>query len=289
MNQTCTTGLLSRAALKDRAKGALSGRYGKYILAFLTATLITGASQYLIRCIVSVILQFTILTTQTIALDLTPQELLQLTETETFNEILMKWYIPVDYITLTITQFFTSVFRVGLTLVALNIACGQTASVSDIFCGFRNQFGKALKVSVVFVLIGQLTQLPATLIGNMTTDLQTDISMERLIPLLLILLICSIIYIVIYLGFSQVYFLFLDFPGYNAGQLIQQSFRIMKGHKKRLLLLELSFLPLLLLSLLTMGIGDLWLTPYMQLTYTFFFLNLMQARTSSQPITQAEI
>ena len=52
----------------------------------------------------------------------------------------------------------------------------------------------------------------------------------------------------------------------------------MKGNRKRLFLLELSFLPLMLLCILSFGIGFLWLEPYMQMTYTHFFLDLMNPR-----------
>lgn len=247
MNQTCTTGLLSRSILKDRAKGALSGKYGQFIAACITINIITLSAQNIASVIVSVLLGGFSTEALTVA----------------------------NYIVLTICQIFLSVFKVGLALLALNLACGQPAALSDIFYGFNNQFDKALKISAVSVLISQLTQIPTTFISNMA--LQTDMNLTHIGALFLILLVCSVIYILLYLGFSQVYFLFLDFPEYSAGQLIRQSFHIMKGHKGRLFLLELSFLPLIFLSMLTLGLGDLWLTPYMQLTYTFFFLNLMQA------------
>ena len=46
----------------------------------------------------------------------------------------------------------------------------------------------------------------------------------------------------------------------------------------RLFLLELGFLPPMLLCVLSLGIGFLWLEPYMQMTYTYFFLDLMNHR-----------
>ena len=49
----------------------------------------------------------------------------------------------------------------------------------------------------------------------------------------------------------------------------------MKGHKWRLFKLELSFLPLQIICMLSFGIGNLWLNPYMRMTYTEFFLDLM--------------
>ena len=286
MNQTCETGLLSRATLKDRAKGALAGRYSKFILALLAVTVISSLAQLIVRFIVSILVEFIFLTSQTALLDLSVEQMIQMSTTETFQELLMKWYIPIDYVTTAITQMFTSVFNVGLSLFALNLACDRPFAVSDIFYGFRNQFGKALKISAVFVLLRQLISLPTTLINQLTLDLSTEISLSEIGILLAILLAGAVLYTFIYLGFSQVYFLFLDFPKLGAGQLIKRSFQLMNGHKKRFLLLELSFLPLMLLSLLTFGIGDLFLTPYMQVTYTFFFLNLMQARSQTATSTE---
>ncbi len=286
MNQTCETGLLSRATLKDRAKGALAGRYGKFILALLAVTLITSVAQLLLSLVISVVVELVFLFSQTAALNLSTEQMLQLAETDTFSEMLMSWYYPIDYVTTAISQIFTSVFNVGLSLFALNLACNRPFAVSDIFYGFRHQFKKALAISAVFVLLRQVISLPTALINRLTMDLSQDISLTQIGILLAILLAGTIIYTFIYLGFSQVYFLFLDFPKLSAGQLIKRSFGIMRGHKMRFLLLELSFLPLMLLSLLTLGIGDLFLTPYMQVTYTFFFLNLMQTRSNTATLKE---
>ena len=50
----------------------------------------------------------------------------------------------------------------------------------------------------------------------------------------------------------------------------------MKGHKWELFFLQMSFLPLGFLCLLSFGIGNLWLVPYMNMTQTLYFLDLMQ-------------
>ena len=72
-----------------------------------------------------------------------------------------------------------------------------------------------------------------------------------------------------------------DFPQKSGKEILILCWRLMKGKKLRLLYLEFSFLPLLLLSILSFGIGLLWLQPYMQMTYTFFFLDLMNPRRAS--------
>ena len=61
----------------------------------------------------------------------------------------------------------------------------------------------------------------------------------------------------------------------SVKEVLQFSAEIMKGQKKRLFVLILSFIPITLLACLSL-IGVLWLTPYVNMTYTIFYLNLMQ-------------
>ena len=70
----------------------------------------------------------------------------------------------------------------------------------------------------------------------------------------------------------------LDFPQNSGKETLKLCWRLMRGNRKRLFLLELGFLPLLLLCLLSFGIGFLWLEPYMHMTYTCFFLDMMNPK-----------
>lgn len=50
----------------------------------------------------------------------------------------------------------------------------------------------------------------------------------------------------------------------------------MKGRKLRYFLLQLSFIGWWLLGILTLGLGFLWIIPYMLQTNTQFYLNLKE-------------
>ena len=50
----------------------------------------------------------------------------------------------------------------------------------------------------------------------------------------------------------------------------------MEGNKMRLFMLDLSFIGWFFLSLLTLGIGSLWLTPYMQTAHAEFYKDLCE-------------
>ena len=49
----------------------------------------------------------------------------------------------------------------------------------------------------------------------------------------------------------------------------------------RLFLLELSFIPYVLLALLSFGLGILWVYPYIQESIAQFYLDLMNPKTVS--------
>ncbi|HDX9611555.1 TPA: DUF975 family protein [Bacillus toyonensis] len=72
-------------------------------------------------------------------------------------------------------------------------------------------------------------------------------------------------------SYSMTYFILNDHPEYTANQAITESRRMMNGHKMDYFLLCLSFLGWFILSILTIGIGFLWLAPYFYSTSAAFY------------------
>lgn len=79
------------------------------------------------------------------------------------------------------------------------------------------------------------------------------------------------------LRYSQVYFIMNDQPGIGFMDAIRQSSEMMQGQKGKLFMLYLSFIGWLLLCIVTLGIGLLWLYPYMMATFANFYEDLKQA------------
>ncbi len=69
-------------------------------------------------------------------------------------------------------------------------------------------------------------------------------------------------------------YLLVDCPDLSALQCIKLSNEMMKGHKFDLFYLYLSFIGWILLAILTLGIGMLWLIPYMQTSTASFYLDV---------------
>ena len=74
-------------------------------------------------------------------------------------------------------------------------------------------------------------------------------------------------------AYSMVHFVLADNPDMKAGEALHESRRIMKGHKWKFFCLECSFIIPAILCIFTLGIGFIWLVPYMNAAYAAFYRN----------------
>ena len=167
---------------------------------------------------------------------------------------------------------FLGVLQTGIAYYFLNAACNRPYNYSNIFYGLQQSPERSIKVSAVRVLANTICLLPYQILLLLFLR---SFQYTYFIAAGIAMAIGYVILTPFILSISQVFYLLLDFPDASPGETIMTSIRIMKGHKWRLFLLELSFLPLQLLCILSFGLGFLWLNPYMRMTYTLFFLDLM--------------
>ena len=109
-----------------------------------------------------------------------------------------------------------------------------------------------------------------------STVLTSLVLNSQLITGLILLAIGFVVQLILGLAFSQATYLLLDHPDYRVLEALRESFRLMKGRKLRYFLLQLSFIGWWLLGILTLGLGFLWIIPYMLQTNTQFYLNLKE-------------
>ena len=76
------------------------------------------------------------------------------------------------------------------------------------------------------------------------------------------------------LAYSLVPYILVDKPERSANEAINRSKAMMKGHKFDLFYLYLSFIGWIFLAILTLGIGLLWVIPYMQTSMAAFYLDV---------------
>lgn len=235
--------------LKMIAKEQLLGNYGKMICALLVAELIPSFIIFFTEDFIS---GGTIL-----------------------NLIL---YYAINFI----VTLLIGIFTLGTTKFYMNFSTGRPFQTSDIFYGFHGHQNIGILIALVQVGIAFVSLIPfliSMIIWYVTQS-------AFLYPVIAVTIIFGIVFAYIQLlTISQSYYIAVDFPDYTLKQVLQMSRRIMRGHRARLFYVQMSFIPLSLLTVLTFGIGTLWLQPYMNSTLTHFYLDLMNYHTRSYQTT----
>lgn len=89
-------------------------------------------------------------------------------------------------------------------------------------------------------------------------------------------------------AYSQTLFIIANNPNVKVVDSIKISMKMTNGYKFDLFVLALSFLGWALLCCLTLGIGFLWLAPYMNATYTNVFFKLKETSIQNGVCTENE-
>ena len=129
----------------------------------------------------------------------------------------------------------------GIAIFSINISRNQDARLEQIFQGFNNF----------------KTSLGAYLLMLLFTFLWT-----------LLLIIPGIIAV---LSYSMTFYILADDNSIGAMEAIDKSKKMMDGYKWKYFCLGLRFIGWSLLCILTLGIGFLWLLPYMQVSMVKFY------------------
>ncbi len=186
------------------------------------------------------------------------------------------------YAIMFLVSVLTGLFSSGSAYLYLKLICGRPVSVGDLFYGFQLCPDKAIVIQAWITLITYLSSLPQIILNYLmlANITHADKMLRYMLPYALSMILSGAVSVMLSLFYAQTYFLLHDFPQYTAKELLQKSRRLMVHHKGRLFYLYVSFLPLMLLGLLSCGLAMLWIIPYMAATEAEFFLDLIQHNTN---------
>ena len=176
----------------------------------------------------------------------------------------------IQFVVTLIISVLVYLLQIGMTVIVLHMTRRQAYSLSDLFYTFRAHPDRFIIVSVIQIGISMILQIPAYIF----LLLYPGDTIKRILLYLLLLLAGSIVSFIVLLGFTLADLLLIDNESLGAIDAIRQSWAMMHGNKGRFFYLQISFFGLALLCILTLGIGMLWLYPYMMTTEAFFYLDL---------------
>lgn len=129
----------------------------------------------------------------------------------------------------------------GLTVFSLSISRNQDAKLEQIFQGFKN-FGNALGAYLLMCLFTFLWMLLLIIPG-----------------------------IIAAISYSMTFYILAEDNSIGPMEAINKSKKMMAGYKWKYFCLGLRFIGWALLCILTLGIGFLWLMPYIQVSIAKFY------------------
>jgi Predicted integral membrane protein len=142
----------------------------------------------------------------------------------------------------------------GTAYFALAISRNQEARFEQLFKGFNN-FGTALGAYLLMAIFTVLWMLLLIIPG-----------------------------IIAAISYSMTFYIIADDPSIGSMEAIDKSKKMMYGYKWKFFCLNLRFLGWAILCIFTLGIGFLWLIPYMEISFAKFYDDINGSQTAEEAV-----
>lgn len=179
------------------------------------------------------------------------------------------------------------VLTVGQYCLHLRLVRTGKIHLSELFYPLLHDANRLIVAELILFVIRLIGLSPA--IGAIVIIYFYEEINMYLIALGLALLGCALT-VLIEVTFGMTYFALIDGEELSVWQAIKQAISLIKGHKGRFFYLYASFAGMYLLVALTLGLGLLWVHPYMMQTTTLFYLDIkgeldevLEKRRESEP------
>lgn len=246
----------SSKELKTLARTQLTGKYGTFIGAYVIYFLISSAVSFVLNLLMPGVSYF-LASVWTNAAHLT---------------------VPVSQLIIYLIVYFIislilSIFMLGFNKMFLDGSRGYPVRLNDILYGFRHHPDRVILMQLLLQLIIFACMAPsyAFFIAGLSSSSLSDAYMGIGFLLAITGAVIGIYFSILY---SQGMFLLADYDDLGPIQALKESRRLIAGSKGRYFYLQLSFIGISLLCVLTCYIGFLWALPYMMMTQTNFYRNL---------------
>lgn len=178
-------------------------------------------------------------------------------------------------------SFLFYAFFTGVTAACFISSRGMKPKVEDAFYAFH---GKAKPILLVIlrkcIMIQVYAAVFSFIVGFFGAGIDEDVSLFMLLTSILAVVIVELRY------FPAIYLL-IDGEEKEAKKAVWRGTDMMKKNYMRLILLYLSFIPWMLLCILTVGIGLFVVGPWMQISMAVFYKDLIE-QEKIQLTTKAE-
>lgn len=162
------------------------------------------------------------------------------------------------------------VLTAGLHAIHLHMARKKEPALSSLFYGFKNKPDRFLIAGFLMMLLAAAALLPSMLGYALWNSRADGLSA---VWFFLLSLVSLLLYVYVRLRFALLYFVIIDHAEMPVRDAFKVSSGLMRGRMLRLFAICLSFAGYYALSLLSLGLGSLWVSPYLYQTLANFYLD----------------
>lgn len=175
------------------------------------------------------------------------------------------------YAALVLIGIASVVLTAGQYRIHLQTARNGKANSRELFSIMKTESDRFIFTQVIMFVLSLIAMTPV--FGAVALFLLFDSMKYYTIALALGITGC-ILLIYLSLTFDLVYFAMIDDENLSMLKALKYTKELVHTHRKRYLYLQLSFIGMLCLGVLSFGIGMLWVHPYMVQTITLFYLDV---------------
>ena len=225
--------------LKRIARGNLTGNYMELIRAFVFCNIITSLIE----------MPFSMMT----------------------NDIEFSTQNIIYYIATVLIGIAAVVLTAGQYRIHLSIARSGKVHPADLFFPVKYHADRFIFTEMILFGISLVAMIP--MIGGVIL-IYTQEDLKYYIGALLLSIVSFIFTLYLSLTFDLVYFVLNDHEDLSMMKALKYTKEMVTTHRKRYLYMQLSFLPVVLLVIISFGTAIFWVQPYMTQTTTLFYLDV---------------
>lgn len=197
--------------------------------------------------------------------------------------------IPMQAVLYYLASFIVTLIELllncGVKRIHLGIARGQQVQISDMFWVLKNRPDRILIGGFLITLITWVPMIPSYVFD--LTAPETLSTANYLIISELLSMAGLFVGFLITLPLYFVFWIYAEDPDIDTRDAFRRSISLTRGIRWRLILMELSFIGWMLLGALSLGIGLLWIMPYMEQSFTNIYLDQKQEFDVTVEFSQA--
>lgn len=169
-------------------------------------------------------------------------------------------------------SLITFLLSAGVIYLNLHIARKQKVTLGMVFYAFKNHPDRFLLAGILLTLLTAIAAVPFG-VGALVYYVRGE-AVWTIVCLVVLAIVSILLIAFVQLQYALTVYFMLDHPEMGVIEALRTSRKAMKGNRKRLLYQFFSFLGLHVLSILSIGIGYLWVLPYQFQTTSNLYLDI---------------